>query len=329
MNYPKSYVSEAQQIIDDRKNKNGYMLDLRYEEIKSKLPLAKKYIEDMAETINKVAQLIVARDERIREKIEVIEKENLDIQKALEEELIKNGYPADYLNPIYTCEICCDTGRDGIKRCECFNSVLKQLAGKKLSEQMPVGLMSFDTFDMRYYSDVPRTELKGKSAKFIMQQNFDYCRSYAENFHLPCDGIFMMGGTGLGKTHLSLSIAREVSDKGFSVVYGSVPDLIRKIKDESFGQSDEEGEVLETIKECDLLVLDDLGAEHDTKYNTSNLYEIINSRINNRRPTIVSTNFSISEIRERYSDRIASRLLSMKCMVFSGDDIRMALKQNK
>jgi DNA replication protein DnaC len=132
-----------------------------------------------------------------------------------------------------------------------------------------------------------------------MQQNFDYCKNYAKDFHLPCDGIFMIGGTGLGKTHLSLSIAREVADKGFSVVYGSVPDLIRKIKDESFGHSDEEGEVLETIKECDLLVLDDLGAEHETKYNVSTIYEIINSRINSKKPTIVSTNFSVSEIRER------------------------------
>lgn len=329
MNYPKSYISQAQQIIDERKNKNSYILDMRYEEVKTKLPLAKKYIEALAETIGRVAQLILSHDDKIKEKIEALEKENLATQKALCEELQKNGYPSDYLDPIYTCEKCGDTGRVGSTRCECFNNVIKQIAGKKLSEQMPVGLISFDTFDMKYYSDVPRTELKGKSPKFIMQQNFDYCRSYAEDFHLPCDGIFMIGGTGLGKTHLSLSIAREVADKGFSVVYGSVPDLIRKIKDESFGQGDEEGEVLETLKECDLLVLDDLGAEHESKYNVSNLYEIINSRINNKRPVIVSTNFSTSEIRERYSDRIASRLLSMKCLVFSGDDIRMALKQNK
>lgn len=329
MNYPKSYISEAQQVIDERKNNNGYIIDMRYEEIKKKLPAAKKYIEELGETIGKVAQLITSHDADIRRKIELLEKENLALQKALTDELVKNGYPADYLDPIYTCEKCGDTGRVGSVRCECFNAVIKQIAGKKLSEQMPVGLISFDTFDMKYYSDTPRTELKGKSAKFIMQQNFDYCRNYAEDFHLPCDGIFMIGGTGLGKTHLSLSIAKVVSEKGFSVVYGSVPDLIRKIKDESFGQSDEEGEVLETLKECDLLVLDDLGAEHDSKYNTSNLYEIINSRINNKKPIIVSTNFSTSEIRDRYNDRIASRLLSMKCLVFSGDDIRMALKQNK
>lgn len=329
MNYPKSYISEAQQIIDERKSKNSAILDRRYEEIKSKLPLAKKYIEALAETIGRLAQLIISQDGDIKEKIKLLEQENLATQKALSEELVKNGYPEDYLDTIYTCKKCEDTGRVESTRCECFNSVIKQIAGRKLSEQMPIGLISFDTFDMKYYSDTPRTELKGKSAKFIMQQNFDYCKNYADDFHLPCDGIFMIGGTGLGKTHLSLSIAKVVIEKGFSVVYGSVPDLLRKIKEESFGQGDDDGEVLQTLKECDLLVLDDLGAEHESKYNISNLYEIINSRINNRKPIIVSTNFSVAEIRERYSDRIASRLLSMKCMVFSGDDIRMAIKQIK
>ena len=329
MNYPKSYISQAQQIIDERKNQNSYKSDMRYEEIKSKLPLAKTYIEELAETIGKVANLILARDEKIREKIDKLEKENIAMQEALKAELVKNGYPEDYLDPIYTCPECEDTGRVGSVRCKCFTELIKKISGEKLSENMSIGLISFDTFDMKYYSDTPRTELKGKSAKFIMQQNFDYCKNYAEDFHLPCDGIFMMGGTGLGKTHLSLSIAKVVIEKGYSAVYGSVPDLIRKIKDSNFGQSEDEGDVLQTLMECDLLVLDDLGAEHETKYNISCLYDIINSRTNNRKPTIVSTNFSIGEIKERYSDRITSRLLSMKCMVFSGDDIRLLSKQSK
>lgn len=329
MNYPKSYISQAQQIIDERKNENSYKSDMRYEEIKSKFPIAKTYIEELAETISKVADLILARDEHIKEKINQLEKENLAMQEALRQELVKNGYPEDYLDPIYTCSECEDTGRVGSVRCKCFNELIKKIAGEKLSENMSIGLISFDTFDMKYYSDTPRTELKGKSAKFIMQQNFDYCKKYAEDFHLPCDGIFMMGGTGLGKTHLSLSIAKEVIEKGYSAVYGSVPDLIRRIKDSNFGQNEDDGDVLQTLIECDLLVLDDLGAEHDSKYNISCLYDIINSRINSRKPTIVSTNFSIAEIKERYSDRITSRLLSMKCMVFSGDDIRLLSKQNK
>ena len=329
MNYPKSYISKAQQLIDERKVENSQITDMRYEEIKSKLPLAKTYIDELSETIGKLAKLIMARDENIKEKIKVLEVENLAMQDALKQELIKNGYPEDYLDPIYTCQKCEDTGRVGSIRCECFNEAIKKIAGQKISEQMPIGLISFDTFDMKYYSDTPRTELKGKSAKYIMQQNFDYCKKYAEDFHLPCDGIFMIGGTGLGKTHLSLSIAKIVIEKGYSAVYGSVPDLLRKIKDASFNQNDSEGDVFETLKECDLLVLDDLGAEHDSKYSISILYEILNSRINNRKPTIVSTNFSTAEIRDRYNDRIASRLLSMKCMVFSGDDIRMLSKQNK
>ena len=329
MNYPKSYISEAQQIIDERKNENSYKTDMRYEEVKAKSPLAKKYIEELAQTIGKLASLILTHDENIKDKIEVLKNENLATQEALKKELRNNGYPEDYLDPIYTCPKCEDTGRVGSVRCECFNEIIKKIAGQKLSEQMPIGLISFDTFDMKYYTDTPRTELKGKSARFIMQQNFDYCKNYAEDFHLPCDGIFMIGATGLGKTHLSLSIAKVVIEKGYSVVYGSVPDLLRRVKDEDFGQGEEQSDVLQTLKECDLLVLDDLGAEFESKFYVSYLYDIINFRTNNRRPTIVSTNFTTAEIRERYSDRITSRLLSMKCLWFSGDDIRFLSKQSR
>ena len=117
----------------------------------------------------------------------------------------------------------------------------------------------------------------------------------------------MTGGTGLGKTHLSLSIAKKVIEKNYSVVYGSVPDLLRRIENAHFNKSEDETEVINTLKECDL----------------------INSRTGYGKPTIVYTNLSGAELKKRYSDRIVSRLYSMKTLVFSGEDIRMKLKKKK
>ena len=126
-----------------------------------------------------------------------------------------------------------------------------------------------------------------------------------------------------------LSVAKKVIEKNYSVVYGSVPDLLRKIENAHFNKTEDDAEVMNTLKECDLLLLDDLGAEFESQFYVSCLYELINTRLNYGRPTIVNTNLTGTELKKRYSDRIVSRLYSMKTLVFSGDDIRMKLKSRR
>ncbi len=329
MSYPSAYYTEAQRIIDKRRFDNGMISTKRYNEIREKLPEAAALFSRLSETTDRLVKIIIAHPENIKEQIEQLKNENLEMQDRLAETLTKNGYPADYLDEIYTCKICKDTGLDEKGRCKCFNDVLKQIAARELSRSLPIGLTCFESFNLKYYSDTPKPELNGWSVRNIMQKNYEYCKDYAENFILPYDSIFMTGGTGLGKTHLSLSIAKKVTELGFSVVYGSVPDLLRKIENAHFNRREDENDVFYTIKDCDLLVLDDLGAEFDSPFYVSCLYDIINTRLNFGRPTIVNSNFSTAEIKKRYSDRIASRLLSMKCLLFSGEDIRVQLKQAK
>lgn len=329
MSYPSAYYTEAQRIIDKRRLDNGMISTKRYNEIRVKLPEAAALFSTLSETTDRLVKIIIAHPDNIKEQIEQLKNENLAMQDRLTDILVKNGYSADYLDDIYTCKICKDTGLDENGRCKCYNDILKQIAAKELSRSLPIGFTCFESFDLKYYSDAPKPEFNGRSAREIMQINYEYCKNYAENFCLPYDSIFMTGGTGLGKTHLSLSIAKKVIGLGYSVVYGSVPDLLRKIETAHFNRREGDNEVFYTIKDCDLLVLDDLGAEFETQFYFSCLYDIINTRINYGRPTIVSTNFSTGEIKKRYSDRIASRLLSMKCLLFSGEDIRVQLKQAK
>ena len=243
--------------------------------------------------------------------------------------LKSNGYPEDYLDPIFTCKKCCDTGIGEHGRCSCYNDVLKMIASRELSKSLPMGLTCFESFDLSLYSDQPKAELKNKSPRDIMKQNYDFCVSYAEDFLVPGESIFMTGGTGLGKTHLSLSVAKKVIEKNYSVVYGSVPDLLRRIENAHFNKTEDDAEVMNTLKECDLLLLDDLGAEFESQFYVSCLYELINTRLNYGRPTIVNTNLTGTELKKRYADRIVSRLYSMKRLVYSGDDIRLKLKTRR
>jgi DNA replication protein DnaC len=156
-----------------------------------------------------------------------------------------------------------------------------------------------------------------------MKNNFEYCKDYAENFIPNATGLYMYGKTGLGKTHLSLAIANEVIDKGYDVYYGSIQSIMDKLEGEHFGRLPREDSIKEDILTCDLLIIDDLGAEFATQFTNAELYNILNSRLLSSLPTIISTNLDLDEIAEKYSQRVASRIMgSMTAIYFCGRDIR-------
>ena len=139
--------------------------------------------------------------------------------------------------------------------------------------------------------------------------------------------MFLWGGTGLGKTHLSLAIANEVLQKGYSVIYDSAINLMHTLDQEQFRRTKESSDTLPSLLECDLLILDDFGTEFDTAFSRSMMYTIINSRVNARKPMIINTNLTPTEMKARYGDRIASRLSSSsQILPFYGEDIRMKMK---
>lgn len=158
-----------------------------------------------------------------------------------------------------------------------------------------------------------------------MSEIFEGCKRYAEDFHLPVNGILMIGGTGLGKTHLSLALGSEVIKKGYSVTYGSAPDLFRRVEKEHFDRS-VETDTMQLLHDCDLLIIDDLGAEFESKFYLSVLYDLLNTRMNTGRPIVANTNYTMQELQARYGGRLVSRLLTLDPMFFKGDDIRLAKK---
>ena len=202
--------------------------------------------------------------------------------------------------------------------CGCLKKIAHRLAADDLNKRSPLKLCSFETFDLSLYSDAAKGE---SSPRDEMEQNFNICVNFADNFKGNEKGLLMTGGTGLGKTHLSLSVAKRIIQKDFSVVYCSVPELLRAINNEQFGRSD--GNTMSVISSCDLLVLDDLGAENPTERDVSLLYEIINGRLCRSLPMIINTNLSAEKLNLRYSERLFSRLFSLEVLFFKGDDNRL------
>jgi DNA replication protein DnaC len=171
----------------------------------------------------------------------------------------------------------------------------------------------FDTFSLSYYQGDDRV---------TMQKNYEICRDYAESFTKSSENLLLLGKTGLGKTHLSTSIAVSVIDKGYDVVYSSAPALFLSLEAEKFGRDAQLP--LREVEDADLLILDDLGTENPSPLHVNFLYQLVNARMVAGKPTIINTNLSVREIRERYTDRVASRLLGEYTVLgFVGQDIRM------
>lgn len=325
MRINKIYLEAALKALDERRAANKLLEKRRREEILAKLPEYQDLENQLRQTVTDMIVAVMDKSLPVDEVSANALNKNKEIQRQMDELLEKNGYPADYLDPIYTCPICKDKGNTGNDWCECLYSLTNKMAAEELNENAPLEKSLFDNFDIERYSDKTDKE-NNVSSRTIMQANFEYCERFAEQFSGKGSGILMVGNTGLGKTHLSLAIANKLIDNGFCVVYGSVTELIRKINSEQFDNA--EGDTMSLVKSCDLLILDDLGVENKSEWNVSLLYEIINTRQNKRAPMIISTNLDLDELTQYYGDRLSSRMFSMKVMFFEGTDNRVAYSEN-
>ena len=165
---------------------------------------------------------------------------------------------------------------------------------EELNSNAQLTLSSFDSFKLSYYSG---------DDYFVMERILAFTRQYAANFKSDSESILMFGRTGLGKTHLSLAIANEVLAKGYGVIYDSIINILGRIENEKFSYS-HSTETLDLVMDTELLILDDLGTEYESKFYNSTIYNIINTRLNRGMPTIISTNMDFRQIAERYDERV-------------------------
>lgn len=262
--------------------------------------------------------------ETVEARVHMIEQHCDDANKMLRQILAAHGYPENYLDIRYTCEKCSDTGFVNGVPCECLKREIGIVGAERLNAQSQLSLCSFETFSLHYYKNLPQEQYQA------MQTIYRTCYDYAEHFSTDSsESILMLGQTGLGKTHLSLSIANVLLKRGFSVIYDSMGALMMRLDNEKFRGSENDEDTLSMLLDCDLLILDDFGTEFDTKFSRSMVYTLINNRINVRKPLIVNTNLSLDQIQEYYGYRVLSRLLPAKIMQFFGKDIRSQKKEEK
>ena len=330
MGYDKKVYEEADSIIRERRNNALKVSELKKEKFFRVYPQAEKLEKKLNYTMTKLIRVVLNGERELKSALNELKSENSAIQEEINQIYRQAGINPSELEPEFFCKLCEDRGNKDGRVCECYKKLVKEIACNNLNRLSPFKLSSFQTFSLEYYDDRVKDNEK-MSERERMRKYFDYCKNYAKTFDVNSRNILMRGNTGLGKTHLSLAIAREVIENGFGVIYCSTPEILSKLEKERFGKSYENSEDSEeTLKECDLLILDDVGSEFQTSFTKNIIYNIINFRISHQKPTIISTNLELEELETIYSQRLVSRLWGeYVIMNFVGRDIRQVKRLEK
>ena len=310
---------------DDRQAASRALLSERQKEIEQTLPAYTDLHQQIIEnSMNFAKTSLFSAD---IDGAEELRKQNEELSRKKEALLLANGYPADYLSPVYTCKDCQDTGMIGEERCHCFKQAVVDLLYAQSNVANIIREENFDTFSFDYYNDTvvdPKTKLTPRQN---IRRIYDTCQAFVRNFDKEFNNLLFYGNSGLGKTFLSHCIAKELLGTAHTVLYLTAYELFDILGKAMYEEDEGLAASGEHILDCDLLIIDDLGTELATAFTMSRLSLCINERFINRRATIISTNFGVQELADHYGERNFSRIFSSYTPLrFFGEDIRLKKK---
>jgi len=327
MGISRSQFNKILNTINQKKIRNQQTFNTRKDALYEDFPEFKTIDSRIATLSMGATRKVLESPER---RAEIMEKLQTEI-KALSSKRValleSNNFPPDYLTPIFDCQDCEDTGFLEGERCHCLQKEIMKFSYGQSNLTNTLSHENFDHFSLDYYSsDVPDGDTK--SARDIAQRNYKTCYDFASSFGTHSNNLLLHGKAGLGKTFLCNCIAKEVLDQEFNVIYLTAFQLFRLIREYRFNyDSDLSSEDIDAIYKCDLLIIDDLGTEGSNSFTTSELFSLINDRLLNEKPVVISTNLTPNELVNHYSDRIISRVLGhYLSLKFLGSDIRLQKK---
>lgn len=324
----KSAYSMAIQDLKEIREKNRAIKETRLDEVRLRAPLFNEIEQGLAKGGTALARCVLSGSENFEE----IKKSMQKLRKQKEDILTSLKLPVDYLDDIYSCENCHDTGFDenGL-RCGCLERLITSHAseGSNLTDFMKE--QTFENFDFSLFANQPNEN--GRQPLSYIKSAVEKAKVFAETFDTTHQNLLFIGNAGTGKTYLTSCIANYALGREKSVLYQTSFQMFDMLENLKFGKLDgNEAESAEYIKkriyDTDLLIIDDLGTEFVTVYSTSTLFDIINTRQLKNLSTVISTNLNADGLEKMYSRRLFSRLLgNYKVISFIGKDLRMTKLQ--
>ncbi len=316
----KGYQTEILNIYDKLREDETRALKLRKSEISKKYP----QIIDLDNTIQKLSlqmTVSVLKSNDGKKALDTFREKITDLRVKKCEMLVENGYDPDYINLQYHCNKCKDTGFISNVKCSCYKHNLIKLYYKNSELENIIEYDNFNNFDLNLFSSHKLGEEKYSPRK-NMENNLEYIlKDYIKDFSKIYTNLLFYGNPGSGKTYLSYCISKAILDMGYLVIYKTSDELIKNLRDIRFNNNS----TLESlILNCDLLIIDDLGAEHLNEFSITELFTVINKRILTNKKMLISTNLTLPGITKQYNERIASRLIGeFKLCKFYSEDIRI------
>ena len=328
MAYDGKIMRRALQQFEEDRQAREERFQARRESVFRRQPRPRPIEEELGSTMSRIITSALRHGTDPGPAVEVLREENLRIQEEKRQLLTQMGLPQDCLDEKPACALCGDTGYRNGQVCRCLRQYYAREQQKELSRMLDLGSQSFDTFSLDWYSQEYDADY-GRSARENMETVYDVCADYAHQFGKRPGNLLLFGAPGLGKTFLSAAIAREVSSNGWSVVYDTAGRIFQRFEAQKFTREEDAGDDVDRVLNCDLLILDDLGTEMTTAFVQSALYQIVNTRLMEKKSTILNTNLMPGEIARRYSPQLASRIEGeYQLLPFFGEDIRKLKKKH-
>jgi len=318
----KGYKSEVLSLYEQIREEEARALQVRKKEIQELYPEIIQLDQEIGrQSLNLSRNILKSPDSEAL--VSEIKNKIMDLRAKKYELLVSKGYPQDYLNIRYRCSKCKDTGYIGVHPCQCYNKKLIDIYYKNSHLSEAVKKNNFDNWDISLYSTH-----KSDSEKYSPRKNIEniyqyILKEYIPNFKMHNENLLFYGGPGTGKTFLSDSIAKDLLDQGMLVLYRTSDELIKNFREIKF----ENNRSLEDLLiNCDLLIIDDLGAEQITEFTVTEIFNLLNAKLLKNKKMLISTNLSLIDLAKSYTERISSRLIgNFRLFKFYGDDIRVKL----
>lgn len=327
MSLSNTQYNEIMRSFEKRQLHNRHLQEERFATVSNQIP----QIEDLNRQITSVslerAKLKIAgSDEGLNNLGNMIS----DLQMKKRQLLVEQGFPGNYLDPIYSCADCHDTGfHDGIK-CHCFKQAEYALIFSQSHLMEDIKTYQFDNFSLDYYPKNMIDDKSSASSYDLASIALHACEEFTEQFSDQFQNIFLYGSVGIGKTFLSNCIANNILSQGYSVLYLTAFHLFDIFQKSVFDKQIQAKEEAQHILDCDLLIIDDLGTEFANSFTTSQFFMCINERLLHKKSTIISSNLDLNQLAEIYSERTFSRIaLHYELLRLFGEDIRLHLRFGK
>lgn len=321
-----SQYNEVMRDYERQQRENRYDWQRRVEEVYKQVPQIRQLDEEIRARGAASARQALNGDEDAAHRFRGV---LLDLKEQKQVLLAAAGYPADYMEMRYRCVKCRDTGYANGHKCHCFEQARSRILYDQSNIRHVLMQENFDTLSYDWYDGGKQLEHLGMTELEYMRMVVRNCQEFARGFPKKGQNLLFTGSTGVGKTFLTNCIAKALIDRYISVIYFTSQDLFELLSRYKFDRdSQEEAEDgYRHILDCEMLILDDLGTEVNNTFVSSQLFYCVNERINRHKGTIISTNLSIGMLRDAYSDRVASRIMSHYGLIpLYGGDIRMKKK---